>query len=234
MPDFKKWTVLFFLFMIFITPLVYATDLSGELAALREELEIIDYVLSDSSLILLDSHTQAVLYLGKVINIRALMTAITRHVALKNKNDSRQLRFGLEDILKNSNEIKRQLHNYRIPEIDNRIAEISRENIRQATKAHPENDDCGGILTQDYRNRLYRQFLKPKMENWKNRSWSNSSLAVGHGLRKVPTYEVNVPLWRKRVNCVDNCTARGLYYEAEWVKCKDSCFTRKYKICKEY
>lgn len=51
--------ILFFL-LFFFTPLVQADSLSEELFTLREELEIIENVLSDSSLILLDSDTQAV------------------------------------------------------------------------------------------------------------------------------------------------------------------------------
>jgi hypothetical protein len=108
--------------------------------------------------------------------------------------------------------------------------------MQNSEQFSPSPYDCGGILTKDYRGRLYSQFLKPKMDNWKNRRWSQSSLAVGSSLKTaIPKYQINLPKWEQRVNCIDSCTAQEIEYEADWVKCKEPCYTNtKFKTCKEY
>ncbi len=108
--------------------------------------------------------------------------------------------------------------------------------IQNTENFSPSPYDCGGILTEDYRGRLYSQFLKPKMDNWGNRRWSNSSRAVGSSLKtQRPQYQINLPRWEQRVNCIDDCTAKEFKYEADWAKCKTPCYTNtKFKKCKEY
>ncbi len=230
----------FFLMMFGSSAL--GNSLQDELNSLEEELETLTIIVNNPNLIIIPKEAQEELDFDKlVVPLDELKNNVIKNILL-NYSATGQRSHDIHYFLSFSNQAKKVLKNEKIPEIKRRIKkikqEISRENSNNNSYSSSPHD-CGGIITKKYRERLFDQYVKPKLGKWTQSRWKlytvNARSSEYKLFRKQPKYEVHIPVWKARVNCIDDCVSQKFIQVKEWVNCRNSCHKRyRYKKCKEY